>query len=320
MNKTETKEHGIIMNAEMVRATLAGRKTQTRRTRGLDPINNDDQGRTFVYHDGKVWAHCKPNELNDDFPPKTIHGGEVDFIDGKWFTPIEVGKERPLTCPYGRVGDAIYVRETWADVNTESGPAILYAADHCLHFCTDDAYPVEYERYPNCQFTMWWSDLIHREERDCKSDHRWRTSIHMPKWASRIKLRITDVRLERVNEISEDDAIAEGISFTCQQCGVVLDDSISFNKWNSAMGLPVCDELRIIKSFQRDYKVIDRWVKRFSNRVVLDFERTIVNPLETAITLCEMIHPPRSINARRVADVVIERATDCKPKLFELDM
>lgn len=208
--KTETKERGIIMNAEMVRATLARRKTQTRRTSKLDPINNDDQGRTFVYQNGKVWAHCKPNELNDDFPPKTIYGGEVDFIDGKWYTPIEVGKGRPLTCPYGRVGDVLYVRETWMPYREESEDDVTeyirYKADHQFVVAKECKASEEFFAVDP------WKHFNEPE--------KWRVSIHMPKWASRIKLRITDVRLERINEISEDDAIAEGITATCQQCGL----------------------------------------------------------------------------------------------------
>ena len=98
----------------------------------------------------------------------------------------------------------LWVRETWADVNTENGPALAYRAGG-LHFCVDDAYPVEYERYPKMQFTMWCGDLERGEP-----GHSWRSPLHMPRWASRLTLEVTDVRVQRLRDIAEDDAIAEG--------------------------------------------------------------------------------------------------------------
>jgi len=78
-------------------------------------------------------------------------------------------------CPYGRPGDRIWVRETFGDC----GERLVYRAD------TDDG-------------------------AKCKVK-RWTPSIHMPRWASRILLEITDVRIERLNSISEEDCWAEGI-------------------------------------------------------------------------------------------------------------
>lgn len=78
-------------------------------------------------------------------------------------------------CPYGRPGDRIWVRETFGDC----GERLVYRAD------TDDG-------------------------AKCKVK-RWTPSIHMPRWASRILLEITDVRIERLNSISDADCIAEGI-------------------------------------------------------------------------------------------------------------
>lgn len=114
--------------------------------------------------------------------------------------------------PIGDTGDRLWVRETWADVNTEAGPAFTYRADNSLHFCSDDAYPVEYERYPGCGFTMWHRDLWHREERGCKADHRWRPAIHMPRWASRLTLEVTCSTIERLQLIDDVGALEEGIA------------------------------------------------------------------------------------------------------------
>lgn len=178
----------IIFSDEMVRAILDGRKTQTRRPIKPQPILHSPIG---------------------------IAGQQIEPIDDNtnmWAVYIN---KRPaiwdiyrnaFKCPYGKVGDTLWVRETWADVNSENGPAILYRAGQHYHFCVDDAYPVEYERYPNCQFTMWCGDLLRGE-----SGHNWRSSIHMPKWASRITLEIINIRVERLWEISEMDARMEGI-------------------------------------------------------------------------------------------------------------
>jgi hypothetical protein len=104
-----------------------------------------------------------------------------------------------------QVSDRLWVRETWADVNTENGPAIMFRAGG-FHFCADDAFPVEYDRYPGLRFTMWCSDLERGEP-----GHAWRSSIFMPRWASRITLEVTGVRVEQLQDIKERDAEAEGV-------------------------------------------------------------------------------------------------------------
>jgi hypothetical protein len=89
-------------------------------------------------------------------------------------------------CPYGQPGDRLWVRETFA--------------------------------WPNDQVTIyranWREDAMRRGLDHIPKDDsgiRWNPSIHMPRWASRISLEITNVRVEQLNEISEEDAIAEGI-------------------------------------------------------------------------------------------------------------
>lgn len=77
-------------------------------------------------------------------------------------------------CPYGKPGDQFWVRETWAPLGEHA----------VIHQATNIGYPVA----------------------------RWKPSIHMPRWASRITLEITDVRVERLQDISAADAKAEGIS------------------------------------------------------------------------------------------------------------
>ena len=82
-------------------------------------------------------------------------------------------------CPYGKAGDHLWVRETWCYRNGH-----MIASKECIQYKAEGFDPIY--------------------------DSRWHPSIHMPRWASRLTLRITDVRVQRLQEITEDDAKAEG--------------------------------------------------------------------------------------------------------------
>ena len=177
----------------MVKALLAGCKSMTRRVLKPQP---------------REWKA----QVIDISKPMRDDDGVWGQVRTEWSSPsfdMSMGEpEReiwePIRLP-AYVGDRLWVRETWADVNTDSGPALAYRAGG-LRFCEEDAYPVEYERYPGCSFCMWWGDLERGEP-----GHRWRSPIHMPRWASRLTLTVTDVRVQRLQDISCADAIAEGI-------------------------------------------------------------------------------------------------------------
>ncbi|MHB5484822.1 hypothetical protein ACYB82_21830 [Klebsiella pneumoniae] len=152
-------ERGMIFNGEMVRAILDGRKTQTRR-----PIK---------------WKQTRFTEI----------GEREDGSHWPWSEDAEHVCDFWHPCPFGAVGDRIWVRETW----NKYGGLLTYRADH-----------------------DWIDDM--RKETVCIA--KWVPSIHMPRWASRILLEITDVRVERLNAISEEDARAEGIiDGGCLNCG-----------------------------------------------------------------------------------------------------
>lgn len=91
-----------------------------------------------------------------------------------------------LRCPYGQPGDRLWVREPWAH-DDEDG-ALMYRADLGLGGDADE----------------WERNRLEGTPR-----YRWRSSIHMPRWASRITLEITDVRVQRLQEISVADAMAD---------------------------------------------------------------------------------------------------------------
>lgn len=144
----EVKERGIIFSAPMVRAVLEGRKTQHRWVIAPQPTSLPEQGTG-------LWHHVR---------------------GAKWESGL------PYLCPYGKPGDRLWVRETWAMNEPPSG-AIYRATDQKQ---------VEAIHYKRANF-------------------KWTPSIHMPRWASRLTLEITNVRVERVQQISEEDAITEGI-------------------------------------------------------------------------------------------------------------
>jgi len=103
-------------------------------------------------------------------------------------------------CPYGIPGDKLWVRETWAVLSLTSqliSCGVAYRAD-------SEFTPAVVVHPKRVSQSYGWGKATRL------LDRRWRPSIHMPRWASRINLEITDVRVEQVQDISEDDAIAEG--------------------------------------------------------------------------------------------------------------
>lgn len=92
-----------------------------------------------------------------------------------------------VKCPHGKPGDRIWVRETWAEAGAGAPDLKLYCANYPEHI------PSHYENVPKAE------------------DVRWTPSIHMPRWACRILLEITNVRVERLRSMSQDDARAEGV-------------------------------------------------------------------------------------------------------------
>lgn len=187
----KVKEYPVLFNGDMVFAILEGRKTQTRRVIKSPAKNMQQSGIECIQHRdlGDKWYGDKVWSMRN----KT--GAWADYTHNKFLSK----------CPLGKPGDRLWVRETWADTNGESGPMVSYKAGGD-RFLIEESYPVDYSRYPNCTFTMWCGDLRRGEP-----GHSWRPSIHMPRWASRITLEVTEVRAERVQDITEDDAMEEGV-------------------------------------------------------------------------------------------------------------
>ncbi len=111
---------------------------------------------------------------------ETVHVRHNDDFNFQWYGNL--GESSYFPCPLGKPGDQLWVRETFAaGLCTES--TLAYRATHK----TED-------------LEEGWGETI-----------KWTPSIHMPRWASRINLLITGVRVERLNDISEQDAISEGL-------------------------------------------------------------------------------------------------------------
>lgn len=182
MTIRKPKERPIRFNGDMVCAILKERKTQTRRVVKPQLANG--------------WRLDKPPRLGfitSSHPKKGRFGvfihRHADFT------------ERDLVpCPYGQPGDQLWVRETTQENCVGSVSLSRYSADGA---------PV---LYTGCEDPEFNGSVAHWDY-----SRAVRPSIHMPRWASRIQLEITDVRVERLQEISEADALAEGI--TPYKCG-----------------------------------------------------------------------------------------------------
>jgi len=164
------KERPILFSGPMVRALVEGRKTQTRRAMKPQPVH------------GAEYA-AKGFE-----PPCALH---LDFYGN----PIGTH-----TCPYGAPGDRLWVRETWALVR--GGAYQRSSGDY------DD--PSFFEgKVPDAR-PAGWGVTFQNEWPDLDGTGPWRPSIHMPRWASRLTLEVTEVRVQRLHDISSADACAEG--------------------------------------------------------------------------------------------------------------
>ena len=191
--KQNIKERPIIFSGEMVKAILDRKKTMTRRVVKSDFINH--------------YKHAHIIRQSTDKKRE----GKAYFYD----TPVGsmVLSSQLVNNPYGKVGDRLWVRETWAPVNSCGESALAYKADNeiiCLS--ENEEFLDEYgtlnytdPRLAKYAFADWADDLVNGVE------GAWKSPITMPRWASRILLEITDIRVERLQDISETDAKKEGM-------------------------------------------------------------------------------------------------------------
>lgn len=169
--KTTTKERPIIMHARSVKAILEGRKSMTRRCI------------TRLPGFGKV-SHFEKSDTK---------GYDWRFLRGACWNDI---RDERLVPPW-EVGSRLWVREAWRAEEVEPG---MYDG---IRFAADNAFVV----IPNTpQAADRWCDA----HDNGKYGNKWRSPMFMPRWASRLTLEVVSVRVERVQEISRDDVMAEG--------------------------------------------------------------------------------------------------------------
>ena len=150
-----TCERPILFSAPMVRAILAGTKTQTRRTLKPQPTHFNPAG--------------VPRRVNPDGGPSAV-----------------------LACPYGKPGDRLWVRESW-------------------RACSEaDAVP---PRDMDAAYRVWFEADAFAGRFHQPGYGKLRPGMFMPRWASRITLEVTSVRVERLRDITRGDAMAEGCPF-----------------------------------------------------------------------------------------------------------
>ncbi len=173
------KERPILFSAPMVRALLDGRKTQTRRVVKPQPPTTEAV---------RKLAGIDYSWISPDRPGIEYHrpAGPV------WAVRKLMGVEPEIRCPYGQPGDRLWVREAWraTKVADELKPSQLAGGSGS---------PVWYEA----------QDLVPFHP---SGFGKLRPSMFMPRWASRITLEITRVQVERLENFSEADAMAEGIA------------------------------------------------------------------------------------------------------------
>ena len=173
---SQAKERPILFSGSMVSAILDGRKTVTRR-----PIKPSMRG-----FDVSFELHQQ-----EDGSWRPMHTFDESCMDDQ-------GTEHPVICPYGKPGDRLWVRETWYCDHFEvmRGPYLKPAdldvtearGDGTLVYAADGLTPYEADQ------------------------PAWKPSIHMPRWASRILLEVTDVRVEQLQAISIGQICKEGLA------------------------------------------------------------------------------------------------------------
>ena len=200
---SQNKERPILYSTPMVQAIQEDRKGMTRR---IVKFPDDFDGK-------KVF----------DNSPFGLKYSKSD--DTLWRLP----------CPYGEVGDILWVRETYTELVPE-------------HFITSK-YIYKADITPD-------SEEIRQEYIKAGYPYKWKPSIFMPKSACRIRLEITNIRVERLQDISEEDAIAEGILELCQSGMQLAQNGRQFLDYSKKIEL-FNDGLNAIESYKSLWESIN---------------------------------------------------------------
>lgn len=204
----QIKERPILFSAPMVRAILEGRKTVTRRVMKFQP--DADADITVERYNVAVTNRRGYQEAGPE-------------IFGAWWRDGEAG----CKCPYGGSGDRLWVRETWGVIShdfDEQGNMIDWTPDRPATAIRELPFGRGY--YSGHVIYRADGEAEWAGDDDGGGDTRsaWHPSIHMPRAASRILLEITDVRVERLQNISAEQCLAEGVQPFGDDNGFHIED------------------------------------------------------------------------------------------------
>lgn len=188
-----TRERPILFSGAMVRAILDGKKTQTRRV--LNPQPGPEV--VALRHTATVKRTGKAQ-----YTAYNVEGGVA------YAFPAAHSVRAEIDCPYGQPGDRLWVRESFQPLFADG----FDHGDERLDYKTGAGYRVI---YPATDGVVEW----HHEDDGVVT--RVTPSIYMPRWACRLVLEVTDVRVERLQDISGEDSLAEGIEIprcACDAC------------------------------------------------------------------------------------------------------
>ena len=178
---TQLKERPVVLTTEEVNAVLAGNKTQHR-----VPVDAD-HSISLTYHSLEAG------------------GASPERLDAL-----------PFDCPFGNVGDRLWVQEDFIP-DPPAGHDAWEDEDSVTNYSQWDGCGSKLSEIPNRLRTS--EHVIYKAGRDDPDSMMWFNALQMRKWASRLLLEITDIRIERLQDISEDDALSMGLSRLTKDSG-----------------------------------------------------------------------------------------------------
>ena len=204
MQSVKTTEKALRLLPEFIRAILSGEKTQHREIIRNCACNCQHLGMLLGDWGLSIPPHRWDGE-QDEVGWRWQQGAKRpvagDFVE-VWQTDVDDHASGPLSCPFGNVGDVLWVKETWG-VGTRPCPfngwvdGLEYKADD-FELNDHDLLPLRVIELPD---GIELSDF----------EGRWRQSHQMPRWASRITLEVKDIRIERMRDVTEETAKSEGM-------------------------------------------------------------------------------------------------------------
>jgi hypothetical protein len=218
-----SKEHPILFSTPMIQALLEGRKSMTRRIIKPQPEYYEIEDKKMVrYETKKSYMQIQIDNLADEF----------------------LG----IPCPYGKIGDVLWVRETFTIMEPE----------HCASMSERFVYKADM-KHPD-------SEEMRQEYIKSGYPYQWKPSIFMPRAACRILLEITDIKVERLQDINFQDALNEGVHRESDASGQGWFDNYQFldskfNQHNVDTHAMFKDPVRSFKTLWQSINGEESWDK-----------------------------------------------------------